>query len=572
MKGAKIIIECLIEQGVEYVFGYPGGAVLDIFDELYLAKDKITQIMTSHEQGAAHAADGYARVSGKTGVVISTSGPGATNLVTGIATAYMDSIPLVAITGNVGMSYIGRDSFQEVDITGITMPITKHNFIVKDIKDLAPTIRRAFKIASNGRPGPVLIDIPKNIQQAEYDFNNVEYGVQDTQLIDKNKKVDQNKLDNIVAILKSSAKPLIYLGGGSVTSGAGEEVIKLAEALNAPVACSLMGLSGFPSSHRLSAGMIGMHGNAGVMKAVNECDALVVLGARFSDRVMGNRDTFAPNAKIIHIDIDAAEIGKNICPHEHIVGDIKTVAAKLVPLFKKPRLTGKPKPHWASNIIKPDVDLKEIPYNPEKIEPQVILKFIRKYSTPERVIVTDVGQHQMWTAQSYKFENPRTFVTSGGLGTMGFGMGAAIGSCFGLKKHIEELDIEAFEKTVLITGDGSFHMNLNELATISKYKLPVKIFLFDNIALGMVRQWQKLFYDRRFSSTTPDFPTRFDLLAKTFNIRFEALTASNAKEVIKRVLDNDNPTLIHCRLDRDENVLPMIPAGKGVADIITEFE
>jgi len=568
VKGAKIIIECLIEQGVQHVFGYPGGAVLDIFDELYLAKDRINQIMTSHEQGAAHAADGYARVSGKTGVVIATSGPGATNLVTGIATAYMDSIPVVAITGNVGLPLIGRDSFQEVDITGITMPVTKHNFIVKDVKDLASTIRRAFEIAQSGRPGPVLIDVPKNIQQADCDFVNIPRATPKTSPLDK---CATAQLSNIAQLLKSCSKPLIYLGGGAVTSGANAEVIKLAETIGAPVTCSLMGLGGFPSSHPNAIGMIGMHGHKGVMKAVSECDALIVLGARFSDRVMGNRETFAPNAKIVHIDIDPAEVGKNIQPDEYITGDVKTILKKLYPL-----LDGMPSRgagHWADKIAN-----QQIAGSYEckcDLDPRLILQTIKKYSPPERVVATDVGQHQMWTAQSYKFERPRTFVTSGGLGTMGFGMGASIGSCFGQAygKKPNSKGETPYGKTVLITGDGSFHMNLNELATISKNNLPVKIFLLDNSVLGMVRQWQKLFYDRRFSSTTPTFPTRHDLLAKAFGIKYEKLESNDkVDEVVKRALSHKKPVLIHCKISCDDNVLPMIPPGKGVKEIITDFE
>ena len=553
MTGAKIVIESLIDQGVECVFGYPGGSVLDIFDELYKASDRIKQYMTSHEQGACHAADGYARASGKVGVVIATSGPGATNLVTGIATAYMDSIPLVAITGNVGVPLLGRDSFQEVDITGITMPVTKHNYIVKDIKDLAPTISEAFRLAKSGRPGPVLVDIPKNIQQLECDYLPSKTTAATTKSVCNGITCDDTK--TVAALIKNASRPLLYIGGGVITGNATQEVMDLAYAIKSPVASSLMGLGGYPSSDPLSIGLIGMHGHKGVMKAVGECDTLIVLGARFSDRVAGDRNNFAPKAKIIHIDIDAAEIGKNVIPHANIIGDIKTVLTKLLKELapaKKTKITS----HWASNICPPAYGDKEPSMTP--LDPRHIIRTVAAQSPDTRVIATDVGQHQMWTAQSYPFSKPRTFVSSGGLGTMGFGLGAALGAAIALN-----------DSSVLFTGDGSFHMNLNELATISRYNIPVKIFLLNNSVLGMVRQWQKLFYSKRYSSTIPDFPTKHDLLAQAFGVKYLSIESNDKViETVGQALKHTGPVLVECKISCDDNVLPMIPPGKSADSII----
>ncbi len=549
MKGAKIIVETLIEQGTEFVFGYPGGTVLDIFDELYLAKDRIKQILTCHEQGAAHAADGYARATGRVGVVLATSGPGATNLVTGIANAYMDSVPMVAITGNVAMNFLGRDSFQEIDITGVTMPITKHNYIVKDVNELADTIREAFSIAQSGRPGPVLIDIPKNIQQADCGYTHV------APVKNAHKPAAAAQIDAAAGLINKAEKPIIYFGGGIIISDAGKELIEFAEKIDSPVCASMMGLGGFPASHPLYMGLIGMHGHAGVMKSIKECDLLIVMGARFSDRVAGDRLNFAKQAKIIHIDIDNAEINKNVECEAYIMADVKTALKQLIPA-----VTAFKRPAW-TKLCADTVAAFPIKESRSEVSPQLILKALNKLCPPERIIATDVGQHQMWTIQSYKFEKPRTLLSSGGLGTMGFGLGAAIGGAIGTKKP-----------AVLVTGDGSFHMNMNEVVTAVKYKLPITILVFNNNVLGMVRQWQKLFYGRRFSSTTLDRPTDYIKLAGAFGAKGMRLTKnSEIESVLKNALAEKGPVIVDCVISGDDNVTPMIPAGKNVEDMILEM-
>ncbi len=548
LKGAKILTQSLINEGVDTVFCYPGGSVLDIFDELYFVQDKIKQVLTCHEQGAAHAADAYARISGKVGVVIATSGPGATNLVTGIANAYMDSVPMVAITGNVALSLLGRDSFQEIDIAGVTIPITKHNYIVKDINELGKIISEAFYIAKSGRPGPVLIDIPKNIQQAECEWEPMP--IKEV----THRQPDIKKAQNAIDIINSSKKPLIYLGGGSISSEACNEVIKFAEKIDAPVACSMMGLGGFPASHPLFMGMIGMHGHANVAFTTQECDTLIAIGARFSDRVASDRIKFV-KGKVVHIDIDNAEINKNVKTSAHVVGDVKTVLNAIMPYIKNTQ-----KPDWIDrcNELKKTKVLKETAH---KVNPREILRSISRQTPDGQIIATDVGQHQMWTAQSCSFEKPRTFVTSGGLGTMGFGMGAALGAAVASK-----------ERVVLITGDGSFHMNFNEVVTAVTQNLPIAIFVFNNNTLGMVRQWQKLFYKHRFSNTTLDRPTNYEYLAKAFGADYIEINDNNEiEQKVNIAVSCTKPVIVNCKIGIDENVLPMIPSGKSANDIIMEM-
>ena len=549
-KGAKIIVDCLIEQGVEYVFGYPGGQIIDTFDELYKARDKITQILTSHEQGASHAADGYARVTGKVGVVIATSGPGATNIVTGIANAYMDSVPMVAITGNVPVSLLGRDSFQEVDIAGITIPITKHNYIVKDITKLADTIREAFMIAKSGRPGPVLIDVPKDVQQGMCEYT----PKKPEEYVPKFDKT-QTSIDEAVKIISESKKPLLYIGGGCIISNASKSLTEFAEHIDAPVASSLMGLGAVDSDNRLYLGMIGMHGHAGVAKALKECDAVIAVGARFSDRVAGDRTKFARQAKIVHIDIDNAEIDKNVVSTAHVMGDVKQALDYLKTKLGKAKHT-----EWvdACRGYVNEFPLKRCGTN---LCVRKVIEKVNELSPADRIVATDVGQHQMWTAQSYKFHTPRTFLTSGGLGTMGYGLGASIGAALASKKRV-----------VMFTGDGSFHMNLNELATAVKLDLPITIFLVNNNTLGMVRQWQTLFYQKHYSSTTLNLPTDYMKLAEAFGAKGFVLDKdSDIDAVVKKALSCDGTVLVECRINTDEYVLPMVPPGKTTDDMITEL-
>lgn len=550
LKGAQIIVECLIEQNVEYVFGYPGGYIIDVFDALYNSRDRIKQILTSHEQGASHAADGYARATGKVGVVMSTSGPGATNLVTGIATAYMDSVPLIAITGNVPLAFLGRDSFQEVDIAGVTMSVTKHNFIVKNIADLASTIRKAFMIAQSGRPGPVLIDIPKNIQQEFY-----EYTAAPAYLPAHKEMPEDENTAYALEIINAAKRPLLYIGGGCIIANASKELLEFATLYNAPIASSMMGLGAFPANNPLFLGMIGMHGAAGVAKTMHEADAIIVIGARFSDRVAGDRNNFCKHTKIVQIDIDNAEIDKNVITQAHILGDIKKTLTYLT-AHLSPQVEKDWAPHAQSLCA-------AYPYKTSlaALCPRKILASIAANSPDDQIVATDVGQHQMFTAQSYPFIKPRTLITSGGLGTMGFGLGAAIGASFGTKRS-----------TVLITGDGSFHMNMNELATAVKYNIPVKIFLFNNNTLGMVRQWQTLFYNKHYSSTTLNSPTNYTKLIEAFGGKALTLTCnSNIDSIVKQAFECDVPVLVDCRIATDEFVLPMIPAGKSSDDIITDL-
>lgn len=552
ISGAKIIMETLIEQGCDTVFGYPGGQVINIFDELYQYRDKINHVLTAHEQGASHAADGYARATGKVGVVIATSGPGATNLVTGIATAHLDSVPLVAITGNVPCSLLGRDSFQEVDIMGITMPITKHNFIVKDVTKLADTLRLAFKIAKSGRPGPVLVDIPKDIQINQCEFESktpVEsYPIQ---------SADENKLRQAAELISQAKRPYIYCGGGVISSGASDEVISLAEKIDSPIGCSMMGLSAIPDNHPKFLGMQGMHGRYASSVAENEADLIIAAGARFSDRATGNTSKFAVGAKIIHIDVDNAEINKNIHAYLGIEGDIKDTLSRLVNMVEE-----KKNPEWSSRTE----ELKMIGNNcissKTALTPYNIIDIISSKADDDTVIVTDVGQHQMWTAQRYPFKKPRTFISSGGLGTMGFGMGAAIGA-----------NIATGKKSVLITGDGSFGMNLNELATAVSNNIPMIIVIMNNGVLGMVRQWQTLFFDKHYSNTTLNRKTDFVKLAEAFGAKGTRVDTPEAFEsAFKAAYAENAPFVIDCAVDCNEFVLPMLPPGGSIDDMITEIK
>jgi len=552
LTGAEILVECLIEQGVNEIFGYPGGAVLNIYDALYKYSHKIAHYLTAHEQGAAHAADGYSRVTGKVGVCLATSGPGATNLVTGIATAYMDSVPMVAITGNVASSLLGKDSFQEVDIVGITMPITKHNFIVRDINELASTVRRAFYIAREGRPGPVLIDIPKDVtaQIAEYTYEKPRLIKEITETI------KDEDVQNAIELLKESKKPLIFVGGGVVRSGASEELIKFAESIQAPVASSLMGLGGFPSTHELFTGMLGMHGTKTSNLAATECDLLIAIGTRFSDRAIGKSEGFAPDAKILQIDIDPAEINKNIRINYSIIGSINNVLNIL-----NHKIEQKYKGDWSKQI---DEWKTKYPLNygkDAKLKPQYIIEKIKELAEEDAVITTEVGQNQMWTAQFYKFMKPRTFLTSGGLGTMGYGLGASIGAQVALPNR------QVFN----ISGDGCFHMNCNEISTAVKYNIPIIVVVLNNQVLGMVRQWQDLFYGRRFSATTLEKATDIVKLAEAFGATgFNITKNEEVEEVLKKAMKINGPVVINCEIDRDEKVFPIVPPGENINELITE--
>lgn len=546
--GAEILIECLKEQGVDTVFGYPGGTVLDIYDALY-RDGTINHVITAHEQGAAHAADGYARVTGKTGVVIATSGPGATNLVTGIATAFMDSIPVVAITGNVGINMLGRDSFQEIDITGITVPITKHNFIVKDVKDLAEIVREAFAIANTGRKGPVLIDILKNVQIAPAEY------LPATPREMKHKPLPAEALKAAADALNGCERPIVMAGGGAIASNASEEIKMLAEKLNAPVVSTLMGLGAFPASHLLNLGMMGMHGTHAAAKACMESDCILAIGTRFSDRVALNRDKFAKDKTVIQIDIDDAEMGKNVAATHTVLGDVKEALKTLLPLLipVKERAFAQKVTSYKTEEKK-SAGISELGHK--------ILTEAAKLAPKESVVVTDVGQHQMWTAQHYPIEKPRTICTSGGLGTMGYGFGAAIGAAFGSKKHV-----------VLVTGDGSFNMNLNELSTAVTQNLPITILLINNRALGMVRQWQKLFYGSRFSQTVVNKKTDYVKFAESFGAKGLRITkAEEVAPVLKEAFSTPSPVLVDCVISEDENVLPMIKPGQTYDTIITKWE
>lgn len=567
--GSQVVIECLIEQGVDTVFGYPGGNILNIYDALYKNSGRINHILTAHEQGAAHAADGYARATGRVGVCMATSGPGATNLVTGIATAYMDSSPIVAITCNVPNNLLGKDTFQEIDITGVTMPITKQNFMVRDVKDLAKTIREAFFIAKTGRPGPVLIDILKDVTAAEVEFEPLSKENERNGILIENhsnlKRIaeinipSEENIKKVAELINNSERPFIYAGGGIGISGAEKELLELAEKANIPVSESLMARSSFPANHPLCTWMIGMHGTKASNMGVTECDLLISLGSRFSDRVILDSSKFAQNAKVVHIDIDPAEINKNIPAYTSLVGDLKQVLNRLIPSVEK-----KERKEWIEQI---QAWKKEYPECYDKkpehsINPKFICECINKIVGENTFITTEVGQHQMWTAQFYPFTKPRTFITSGGLGTMGFGTGAAMGVQFADKNN----------RVVHIAGDGSFRMNCNELATIQHYNLPIVIIVVDNHALGNVRMWQRLFYGKRFSQTTLDFGPDWCKLADAYGIK--GYKASNAKEfekVFKEAFEAKKPAVIDAEVDIDEMVLPMVPGGKPIYDMIMKL-
>ncbi|MBC8559932.1 biosynthetic-type acetolactate synthase large subunit [Fumia xinanensis] len=555
LTGAQIIMECLLEQKVDTVFGYPGGAVLNIYDALYEYSDRINHILTAHEQGAAHAADGYARSSGKTGVCIATSGPGATNLVTGIATAYMDSVPMVAITGNVNRDLLGLDSFQEVDITGITMPITKHNYIVKRVEDLADTIREAFFIANEGRKGPVLIDIPKDVTGAKF-----EYIPKETKAKDSRPLPPKEWMDRAAELLKNSKRPLIYAGGGVLLSNAAPELKKLAEQLDAPVSCSLMCQGGFDQTDERYIGMMGMHGTKTASLAIAGCDLLVAVGTRFSDRVTCNTSLFATHCPILQIDIDPAEFNKNVDVEIRLSGDAKAVLQALLPMF--PQMEHKT---WMESIggWKAEFPLIQHTDSENGVTPQMVLEKLSELTQSEAILTTEVGQHQMWAAQFYDFKHPRQFITSGGLGTMGFGLGASIGA------QVANPD----KQVINIAGDGSFHMNANELSTAAKYNIPIIELLFNNEVLGMVRQWQKLFYDGRFSQTTLEKKTDYEKLAEAYGVTAMTIAAKDDIEpVLRAALAEQGPVFINCIIDRDLNVLPMVPAGASVEEPMLEID
>ncbi|WP_461255723.1 biosynthetic-type acetolactate synthase large subunit [Treponema sp. R80B11-R83G3] len=570
--GARILIESLIEQGVDTIFGYPGGAVLNIYDELYKHSDKIRHILVSHEQHAAHAADGYARSTGKTGVCIATSGPGATNLITGIATAYMDSTPLVAITGNVPTGILGKDSFQEVDITGISMPIVKHNWIVKNVDDLAEVIREAFLLASSGRPGPVLIDIPKDITERTAEWApSKKGGLKNNSLSDRAKRLDERvsrsrfsdeEIKTAAEMIKEAKRPLLYAGGGVISSGAESELIALAEKLNAPVALSLMGIGAVPKDHRLCTGLIGMHGTVASNKATQKTDLLIAIGARFSDRVTSKADIFAKTAKVIHFDIDPAEIGKNIETHACVVGNLKDTLKSLLS-----KLPERLETEWNGEIEKwkthlPQTYTHEVTFAKNALHPRFIIEETAKALGPETIAVTDVGQHQMWTAQFFPAEKPRTFISSGGLGTMGFGLGAACGAKVANPK----------KPVALFTGDGSFRMNCAEMATLSNNKIPLLIIVFNNGVLGMVRQWQSFFYESRYSQTILGAYPDFLKLCDAYGIKgFRAGDRESFKKALHSAaaeLSAGRAALIEADIDRDENVLPMVPSGKPIDEQI----
>lgn len=552
LTGAQILIETLLEQGTDTVFGYPGGAVLDIYDELYKNSDRINHIISAHEQGAVHAADGYARTSGKVGVVISTSGPGATNLVTGIANAYLDSVPLVAITGNVSNALIGRDSFQEVDIVGITLPVTKHNYVVKKVEDLAGIIREAMQIAKTGRPGPVLIDIPKDIQVSQTEYSKEK----PYEISDVSDYTEEDLLD-AVKMINDCEKPYIYCGGGVITASAGDAVLELAERIDAPIGFSMMGLSAVSSDSPRALGMSGMHGRYSSTKAKYDADLIIAVGVRFSDRATGDKSRFAKKARIIHIDIDPAEIDKNITADLGITGNVKSVLEEIIKRVNKSE-----KPEWKAHIAElkkyEDEHAPNILRGDSIMHPYRIIDMVRERANDDTPIVTDVGQHQMWTAQRYRFGKARTFVSSGGLGTMGFGMGAAIGSCVATGK-----------RTVLFTGDGSFGMNLNEMATVVSQNLPVVIVIMNNGVLGMVRQWQTKFYNKHYSQTTLNRKTDFVALAEAFGARgIRVFNESDFSKALDEAFSADGPVLIDCAVDKDEFVYPMIPPNGSIENLM----
>ena len=551
MKGAKIVLECLLEQKVDVVFGYPGGTILNIYDALTEYDGKIKHYLTSHEQGAAHAADGYARASGKVGVCFATSGPGATNLVTGLATAYMDSVPVVAITCNVAKSLLGKDSFQEVDIVGITMPITKHNYIVDSVENLADTVREAFYIAQSGRPGPVLIDIPKDITAAEAEYEYKEPKKYVPKVVSK-----EDAFNEVVEMINESTCPMLMVGGGVVASDSSKEVVALSNKLNCPVTSTLMGLGAFPADNERFTGMIGMHGTKASNYAVSNCDLLVVVGARFSDRVTSDTSKFCKKGKIVHIDIDPAEINKNVTVDQELIGDAKLILQKLTPMVQQ-----KTDNEWLEKIVLMK-GIVSLDAGNDNLNPQYILESVNKQVDDDTIVTTEVGQNQMWTAQYFKFNKPRKLLSSGGLGTMGFGTGASIGAKVAKPNS----------RVIAVAGDGSFRMNCNELATVSYYDLPIIYIILNNKTLGMVRQWQTLFYETRYSQTTLDRGPDFKMLAEAYGIKgYKVTTKEEFDGAIKEALKSNKPAVLDCMIYTDEFVLPMVAPGKSIMNIITEI-
>ena len=549
LTGAEVIIECLLEEGVDTVFGYPGGQVIPLYDAIYEYKRRIRHILTAHEQGASHAADGYARSTGKVGVCIATSGPGATNLVTGLATAYMDSSPVVAITGNVPLSLLGRDSFQEVDISGITMPITKHNYIVKDIEELADTVREAFRIAREGRPGPVLIDVPKDLQVGTVEYERKE----SEKVLPRVDRLEEKDIDRAVEMLKAAKRPMFYIGGGVIRSDASEELNKFLEKVDAPCCSTLMGLGSVSADNPRFTGMVGMHGTKLSNMSVNMCDLLVVIGARFSDRVISNGSTFARQAKVLQIDVDPAEINKNIYSHQHVIGDVKVILEKL--LHRTPQLRHE---EWMK-VIEDNRRRFPLRITTESRRSREILAALERVLPEDNIISTEVGQHQMWAAQYLKSIRPRRYLTSGGLGTMGFGTGAAIGAQV---SHPET-------RAANIAGDGSFRMNCNELATIARYCLPIIILVMNNHCLGMVRQWQTLFYDKHYSETTLDTPIDWVALANAYGVKGMRLSADDDPEaVLKAAVELGEAVVVDCEIPTDDKVYPMVAPGASISDMI----
>lgn len=554
LTGAQILMECLAEQGVDTVFGYPGGAVLNIYDELYKNSDRIRHVLTSHEQGAAHAADGYARASGKTGVCIATSGPGATNLVTGIATAYLDSVPVVFITGNVNVNLIGRDSFQEADITGITTPITKHNYIVKDVGELAGILREAFAIAKEGRPGPVLVDIPKNVtaEFAEFEPETPQQPEQSALSAEA-----ERGIASLATMIRSSQKVFLLSGGGVLKSGASEELLRLADLLKAPVGTTLMGVGAFPSTHPSFMGLVGMHGTRAANNAISQCELFLALGSRFNDRVTGDTQRFGKNAKIVQIDIDAAEINKNVRTAHHVLGDIRQVLRRLLELLGDAPIDTKEREDWLGSLQA--LKLPQRAARNAGFSPKAVLSAVYAQTPKDTIIVTDVGQHQLWAARYYNYDQPGTFISSGGFGTMGYGAGASMGAALARPDR----------RVVLISGDGSFRMNCNELATMEHYGIPVIILVMNNGVLGMVRQWQTVFYQKRYSQTSLDRGPDFAKLAEAYGVRGSTVcTIEQFNESFAEALASGKTAVIDCRIGCDETVTPMVAPGKPITEFI----
>lgn len=552
LSGADIIVKTLIEQGCDTVFGYPGGQILNVYDSLYTHQNEINHILTAHEQGAAHAADGYARATGKVGVVISTSGPGATNLVTGIATACLDSVPIVAICGNVPTTQIGTDSFQEIDITGVTLPITKHNYFVGRVEELADTIREAFALAASGRPGPVLIDVPKDVQIACCD-----YEPQPPAKPEPPKAAKEIRIKEAANYINAARRPYIYFGGGMITAGAQEEMLRLADMIDAPIGCSLMGISGIPTDHPRFLGMQGMHGHYASSMAMHHADLIISLGVRFNDRVTGNRHKFATGAKIVHIDVDGSELSKTVNAVCGLRGDVKPTLDALLPL-----ITAGEKPEWRAEVDGFRAGEDEYLDHRAGMTPRNAILTLNRHLGENTAVCTDVGQHQMWAAQNLSFHTPRRFISSGGLGTMGFGFGAAIGAAFGTR-----------ERSVLVTGDGSFGMCLQELATAVTYNIPIVILILNNGVLGMVRQWQTLFFNKHYSNTVLNRKTDFPAFARSFGADGETVTTPEELDAaLTRAFAAEGPYIVDCRIDKDEFVLPMLPPGGSMDDIIVKAE